>query len=296
MKIGASHDLLLSVIDANIDDISKALKDFWNSQSQGVTLETVIRFLEKNFDDFDETFNEAFSIFVNSFIDPMWRNASRVSFFEIDPALRDLGIESDFPDLADALDEFFKTSSLRFVSDVSKNQKLALKNAIRHYTVSEPKSRIQIARIIKPMIGLTDSQSRRLIAYRGVLESQGSTPQVTENLTRVYSNKIKDQRARTIVRTETTTAFNEGQIIKINKSFKNSKVKIETIKEWLTAEDERVCKVCGSLNGQRVKINESFGPYFSPAAHPNCRCTLIFDFDHEEILRQLEESENAEDT
>jgi hypothetical protein len=49
-------------------------------------------------------------------------------------------------------------------------------------------------------------------------------------------------------------------------------------KLWITAKDERVCKVCGPLHGKKVGVNERFktaqGEFWSPGLHPNCRCVV----------------------
>lgn len=47
-------------------------------------------------------------------------------------------------------------------------------------------------------------------------------------------------------------------------------------KVWITAKDEKVCKICGPLHGQRVGVSEQFetskGNLWTPGVHPNCRC------------------------
>ena len=49
-------------------------------------------------------------------------------------------------------------------------------------------------------------------------------------------------------------------------------------KMWITANDERVCPVCGPLHGQKVLVSEQFhtkeGSFWTPGLHPNCRCTV----------------------
>ena len=49
-------------------------------------------------------------------------------------------------------------------------------------------------------------------------------------------------------------------------------------KIWITAKDEKVCKVCGPLNGKKVGVNEQFrtpkGEFWTPGVHPNCRCYI----------------------
>ena len=53
-------------------------------------------------------------------------------------------------------------------------------------------------------------------------------------------------------------------------------------KVWITAKDEKVCKICGPLHGQKVGVNEQFHAkqgdaelaFWSPGVHPNCRCEV----------------------
>lgn len=52
-----------------------------------------------------------------------------------------------------------------------------------------------------------------------------------------------------------------------------------TKKMWLTAKDEKVCKVCGPMNAKKVGIKENFelpngALLYTPGAHVNCRCTV----------------------
>lgn len=73
-------------------------------------------------------------------------------------------------------------------------------------------------------------------------------------------------------------------------------------RQWITADDEKVCKRCGPLHGKRVPINEPFylkgekEPIWTPGLHVNCRCSVrlyvppseIFgkaDFDESEVVR-----------
>ena len=50
-------------------------------------------------------------------------------------------------------------------------------------------------------------------------------------------------------------------------------------REWVTADDERVCPSCGPMHGKKVKVNDRFkvpgyGKTWSPPLHPNCRCDM----------------------
>lgn len=52
-----------------------------------------------------------------------------------------------------------------------------------------------------------------------------------------------------------------------------------TMKKWVTAEDERVCVVCGPLDQVTIPLTRRFKApngdrFYAPGVHPNCRCEL----------------------
>lgn len=53
---------------------------------------------------------------------------------------------------------------------------------------------------------------------------------------------------------------------------------VDAKKIWRTAEDERVCSICGPLDGVAIGLAHRFHSggraFFAPGVHPNCRCWL----------------------
>jgi SPP1 gp7 family putative phage head morphogenesis protein len=89
------------------------------------------------------------------------------------------------------------------------------------------------------------------------------------------------QRAELIASTEVTRAYARGN----RESYLEAGV---TRWEWRTAVDERVCRVCGPLHNQTIRIDENFDEllsdearqfvrqsFASPPAHPRCRCWIV---------------------
>lgn len=77
-------------------------------------------------------------------------------------------------------------------------------------------------------------------------------------------------RAESIATTETTTAQAAGSEWWIK--FSGQASEDDT---WFTAEDDRVCKICGPLhNAPRSWWEQRFPK--GPPAHPNCRCYLAY--------------------
>jgi hypothetical protein len=88
------------------------------------------------------------------------------------------------------------------------------------------------------------------------------------------SSAFGDVRAQMIAVTEVTRAFSAGEQIYQNML---TDMGVTTVREWLTSEDEKVCPICGFLDGQQVAPGEKFkdgegNEYDNPPAHVNCRC------------------------
>lgn len=73
--------------------------------------------------------------------------------------------------------------------------------------------------------------------------------------------KTAQNRVEVIARTEVMRAYNQGRVHLYRE------MKVEKV-IWYTALDERVCPVCGPLNGQEFELEDA-----PPCPrHPNCRC------------------------
>ncbi|MEQ7215602.1 ADP-ribosyltransferase [Enterococcus asini] len=96
---------------------------------------------------------------------------------------------------------------------------------------------------------------------RDILATMKNDPQVSALFKR-EEDKF-DSAIENLVRTEYAHFAVEG----IKKSFADTGVKRAI--SW-SAEDERVCSICGGMHGKEVKENESGPPY-----HGRCRCTLM---------------------
>ena len=101
-------------------------------------------------------------------------------------------------------------------------------------------------------------------------------------LTKDLAPTFGKQRARMIAQTETTKAAARGTLT----SYSASGVVKAMV--WLTANDEKVCPWCGSLDGQIVELTGNFSDklppelqaklkgrtFQTPPAHVSCRCRI----------------------
>ena len=89
-----------------------------------------------------------------------------------------------------------------------------------------------------------------------------------DDLMQTIEPMFGETRAKMIATTEVTRAYSEGNIA----SWKEGKV-VDS-QRWMTAEDDRVCPICGPMAGEEDTLGGNFGGVGIPPAHVNCRCWL----------------------
>ncbi len=81
-----------------------------------------------------------------------------------------------------------------------------------------------------------------------------------------------ERRAETVATTEITRAYAEGQRM-AGEDLQREYPDVRVVKQWTTNNDDRVCLICGPLDGVEVELSEAYpGGYDGPPAHVNCRC------------------------
>ena len=137
--------------------------------------------------------------------------------------------------------------------------------------------------------GLTATSRKALGAQLAAwIESGQPLPDLIGRLESVYG----ETRAKTIAVTEATRAYAEGNKVAWDES------EVTAGYEWMTAQDELVCLICGDgklgLAGKRVRKGEMFksslhpaGELAGPPAHVNCRCKLAPVLIGEKLTRKI---------
>jgi SPP1 gp7 family putative phage head morphogenesis protein len=162
----------------------------------------------------------------------------------------------------------------------------------------------QQAREIRQWIGLTARQDQDLADYRSALEN--NSPAALERplrdrrfdrsvakaiqqgraldearidkLVARYRELLVQDRARTIARTETIRAANEGQRESWRQARDHGLLDPATTRRvWIASGDSNTCATCLALNGKTVGLNEEF-PGGDPPCHPKCRCSTGLKF------------------
>lgn len=117
------------------------------------------------------------------------------------------------------------------------------------------------------LINSVDDYTKRWLAEK-IQEGKNSGLSTFEIVDSIVSDgrNISRIRAERIVLTETAKAMTQVELEAA------ARMGIKDI-EWKTSKDERVCPICGPLEGLRTKIGKSFsGNIIKPPAHVSCRC------------------------
>lgn len=152
----------------------------------------------------------------------------------------------------------------------------------------------QIARYIRPCIGLTKSDAAANARYqKSVYDSLlSANPRMTEasaakkaqEAALKYAERQHRRRADMITNTELAFAYNRGENEGIRRAMRDGLMG-PCVKVWRTAGMERVCPQCGALDGKEVGFDEAFdirgremfpGMHETPPAHPRCRCVIQY--------------------
>ncbi len=124
---------------------------------------------------------------------------------------------------------------------------------------------------------ITEEQISQVVAYPFLLTSlmQNTTREQVERVLNRWDGEgdlgelldgiFGPSRASRIAVTETTRALMLGAVMAQEVSGKTTQV------PFMTAHDERVCEICGPLDGVIMEL----GDPNMPPLHPYCRCTTI---------------------
>ena len=143
---------------------------------------------------------------------------------------------------------------------------------------------------------ITDTTRRRLRrALIEWVEEPTTFPHLVQRFTQIVNDPA---RAEVIAATEVTRAFAEGT----HRCYIQAGVRAM---RWYTAQDERVCPICGPLHGTIVGINDMFSnalpasqqiaradlSFARPPAHSRCRCGIGAVIDDDLVRRRPEQAQ-----
>lgn len=126
-----------------------------------------------------------------------------------------------------------------------------------------------------------DGQLKRAMEKR-----QPIPPEKIDKMVDRYQERMIQNRARTIARSESLRATNVGVHEAWRQAIEERKVDGSLVrKRWVLAKDERTCRICNGIYKAQPKRGiplealfanpNGIAPLKGPIAHPNCRCTTF---------------------
>ena len=289
--------LLRSFLDANEPGLVRILVNTFRSQGNAITYKELREAILAG-DISAELLNDwmqDYSRFVSKELQPAWEKAIRAAVEELERRYPTFF----FDPMADGVRAWTESRAAEFVTNVTQTQIEGIRAVVMRAAGLEDLTVTELAKAIRPMVGLTAQASAAAMNYYETMRANGvSEKRALDRTIRFAARKHRD-RAYLIARTELATAYNRGAH-EGTKQAQAAGLIGECVKEWCTADDERVCSMCDSLDGTRWamdtdimyeytykrsgitsvrRINPNLADPeagLQPPAHPGCRCAVKY--------------------
>ena len=276
---------LRAFLDPEEPELVALLVNLWHHQGRAITykqLREAILYGDISVIDWEQ-WQQDYAKFVTVYLRPKYVEAMQAAAAEIQRRHPDWY----FDPYAEGVREWCETRAASFVTEVTNTQVDGLRTVIQRAAVMQDMSVDSLSRVIRPMVGLTRPQAAANLKYYQKLIEDGMSQKKARDKAIRYASRQHRYRGYNIARTELAFAYNQGSY-EGTKQAQEKGYMGETVKVWCTADDERVCQICGALEGSQVAMDEDFdfdtrlaGPANPtirrvPPAHPNCRCAVIY--------------------
>lgn len=173
-----------------------------------------------------------------------------------------------------------------FVTNSTQTQIDAIRVLVQRAAQHEVLNVDQLARAIRPTVGLTKPQAVANMKYYEKLIEGGMSQKRAQELQIRYAARQHRYRGYNIARTELAFSYNKGALDGA-KQAQDHGLLGDCVKRWSAVLDERTCDRCRELNGKEIAMDEEFdfptklaatnpGIRLTPPAHPSCRCNVEY--------------------
>lgn len=289
--------ILRAFLDKNEPGLVRLLVNTFRSQGNAITYKELREAILAGdvSPEWLEDWMQDYTRFVANELRPAWKKAMEAAAEEISRKYPTY----HFDPMTDGVRAWTESRAAEFVTNVTETQIEGLRALIERAANLENMGPNELAKAIRPMVGLTVPASNVVMNYYETLRANGvSEKRALDKMIRLASRKHRD-RAYLIARTELATAYNRGAH-EGTKQAQSAGLIGECVKEWCTADDERVCGLCDSLDGTKWamdadimyeytykrsgitsvrRINHSLDDPeagLQPPAHPGCRCAVKY--------------------
>lgn len=271
-------------LDAKEPGLVYFLVNTWRTQGKAITYKELREALLNGdiSEEYLRQWIQDYSWFVVKYLEPAWNEAMEASAKELMMKYP----EFNFDPFADGVRNWVDNRAAEFVTNSTNTQIEGLRAVVRRASILENMTVDQLARAIRPMVGLTHQQSIANLNYYSRLIENGVSVNKAQDLAARYAARQHRYRGYNIARTELAFAYNKGADEGVRQA-QAAGYMGETVKVWCTADDERVCPICGGLEGKVIAMDDDFdfktklavrnpGIKRTPPAHPSCRCAVMY--------------------
>lgn len=261
------------------------LHHIWNNQGNAITYKELREaILNGSLDQrIIEEWQQDYSVFVTEHMRPAWESAMEEANTQLS---RKFPIYSFDPN-REGVQEWIDTKAASFVTNSTMEQIKAVNTVVARASIMQDMTVDGLARAIRPMVGLTVQQAAANLRYYTSMVENGLSEKAALDKSIKYGARQHRYRGYNIARTELAFAYNKGEDFGVRQAIDHGLMGY-TRKVWCTADDERVCEICGKLEGKTIEMDDDFDFYTklatnnpgirrTPPAHPSCRCTLIYE-------------------
>lgn len=285
-----------SFLNQSTPDLAYILENAFGRMQNEITYRDLERAIQGGYlsDAWIRQWQIEYSMLVRDDIAPLWDMAIRRGAAAVKAKYGLNAVDLTFPHIRNYIDHH----SAEFVTNVTRTQKEAMRAMIRRASLTTDMTVDELARVIRPTIGLTRPQGNALVSYYQDLKDAGYTDDEAKHRQLRRASQMHRQRAGTIAQYEMSDAYNAGSVAQLRQAYQNREIH-RPVKVWRTERTESVCDVCSALEGVRCELDDNFqippnmtglktkanarelqgqlGRMFHrdrPPMHPHCRCAL----------------------
>ncbi len=261
-------------IDYSSPKLCTVLQRTWKNQQQAITYKEIREAITNGQLDMSymTQWQQDYSKFIVNAYAPLAQQAIDYSAKGLQ-AMFGIGAKSlNYP----YMDSFIASQGGKLIREVTAEQYKAINVLVRQASFSETMDVQQLAKAIRPTIGLTTRQAQAAFNRYQQAIADGYSQADARAIQAKYAERMHRTRAETIAITEMAYAYNHGQQAYMEQCIKDGLIG-GAQKKWITAFDERVCDVCGKLDGEIAEMDIPFSVGVPvPPAHPRCRCVVNY--------------------
>lgn len=279
-------------LESKCEDPVEILCGFWKDQQDAITYQELRQAVIDGTLTTEtlELWRQDYSILVADRLNNVWTKA-----IEAGPKGQPIldGLAFEFNTQTPGIFDWLKERGANFVTECTQEQRDAIA-ALLTKTMRESHTVDELARLIRPCIGLTEGQTKANARYYDSIVANlrkehprmkiESIRKKARDAALKYAERQHRERALTIAQTESAFAYNRGADEGVRQA-QEKKLLGKCKKRWSTSGDDGVCTLCASLEGTEVDMDSDFnisgrllfnGQHMLPPSHPKCACAVEY--------------------